>query len=255
MEQQSLIQKPESVDSDSLTHRAIAVLKEQPITLGFDNSQQSAKRTPGSGLPAFLLKILFLLFAGALLGALYQSNLLNRIKIFLMEQFYSELNSGPLSTLKPVERGLVLISAGLLAALLLLIPTYFRNRRRQQLALEARLAALSQLIQETESVIWKLEQRLGRCAVNISAAGLDNLAKARRIVRSLEDRLRILLEKSSHGRIVEALSLTEAELEFSESRVDSLISYPPLAAIPAAEILPTLRDIFSEVRSGLRKAA
>ena len=117
---------------------------------------------------------------------------------------------------------------------------------------------LLQMVRESNAQIATLEGDLGRCALKLSARGLDCLSIARRVVRSLEQRseeIEDLLRSGSSVDLIDAEELSRKKLIISENAMDSLIGADPVPPLAPEEWMPSLKKLFSEIDSELKKAA
>ncbi len=118
--------------------------------------------------------------------------------------------------------------------------------------------ALLQLVRESHTQIATLESDLGRCALKLSARGLDCLSIARRVVRALEHRseeIHDLLRSGSSVDLIDAEELSRKKLIISENAMDSLIGADPVPPLAPEEWAPSLKKLFSEIEGELKKAA
>ena len=118
--------------------------------------------------------------------------------------------------------------------------------------------ALVAAIKESDTSIHGMETELGRCAIKLSARGLDCLALGRRILRSLDRRateIGELLRSGSAVDLIDADELCRKNLIVTSSAMDSLIGSDQIPPLAPEEWIPSLKRIFTEIEAERKKAA
>ncbi|MBP9837939.1 MAG: hypothetical protein KBC84_04425 [Proteobacteria bacterium] len=124
--------------------------------------------------------------------------------------------------------------------------------------LQEKTQSMIDLINESEVLIHKLENDLGKCSIKITPRGVDCLGTARRIVRALEERVIQINEKLFSGRssdLFEADRLLNTKLVVSESPIDALLDSKPIPALALEDCTIALNRIFEEIDLEKRRAA